>query len=273
MTDSDDALFAQMRSLYETPVVQDFYHHVAGIAGFDLPPSVKAIFDVHRRHFFDEPQPEFMQNYGEAPNKHRQKRYMESVFGSSQSATAAVLYHRENLLRMERDILSFIDRDTLATIVGKSAFGGGNTQKLDFEYHGFVFAYRRALDYLARGIAALLQQDFNSFRRLPDFLNEHVRHEWVTNLITIHAGYASKLDTFLGNRTDRSTRDKIAHYLSVPAGCLNVTADGIFFAGGGENLDASRTLASVTNEYDQLLRQVIGEVLPAIASGFPKPNA
>jgi hypothetical protein len=88
-----------------------------------------------------------------------------------------------------------------------------------------------------------------------------------------HAGYASKFDTFLGNRTDRSTRDKIAHYLSVPAGCLNVTADGIFFVGGGENLDASRTLAGVTNEYDQLPRQLIGEVLPAIASGFPKPNA
>lgn len=271
MLDDENAIFEDMRKRHESPIVQDFFHHVTRIAGFSLPPSFKGIFDAHRQHFFTDPQPTFMANYGEAPNKRWQKLYMESVFGSSQSAAAAVFYHYENLIRIERQLLAFRDIERLVDIMGNSStMAGGNTQKLDFEYHGFVFAYRRTLDYLARGVAALLHQDFKSFRRLPDFLENHTRHAWVYKLIEIHAAHTPNLDTFLGNRTDKSTRDQIAHYIHVPAGCLNVNVDGVYFVGGGEGLDRSNSLATVTNNYIQTLQQLLGEFLPAIASGFPK---
>ena len=271
MSNDEDPIFATMRQLYESPIVQDFYHHVATIAGFNLPPSLKGLFEAHHSHFFTDPRPSFTVDWGEASTTWRwQKLYSESVFGSSQSAAAAVLYHRENLLRMERDLISFLDLDRLVAAAGQSSFGGGNTQKLDFEYHGFVFAYRRALDYLARGIAALLHQNFNSFRRLPDLLAAHTKHAWVTQLIEVHSRYTPTLDTFLGNRTDRSTRDRIAHYTHVPAGCLNVNVQGVFFAGGGEELDPSRTLGVVIDGYVHTLRHLLADVLQTIADGHPK---
>lgn len=271
VAEEEDPVFRQMGELYAHPVVQDFYHHVEVVAGFEVPPSIKSSFQHYHHHCFDPPKPAFTADWGEAsPIWQWQKLHSESIFGSAQSAIAAVLYHRENLLRLERDVLSFVDLDKLKELVGKSGFGGGNTQKLDFEYHGFVFAYRRGLDYLARGVAALLKEHFHSFRRLPTLLHNHSKHAWVCRLIDTHQQYSPKLETFLGTDDERSTRDKIAHYLHVPAGCLNANALGVFFAGGGESLDHSRKLGDVIDDYVRILRDLIRDFLSTMEEGLPK---
>ena len=181
-----------------------------------------------------------------------------------------MFYHRENLLQLERDLVSFLDVEELVKILGRTAIGGGNTQKLDFEYHSFVFAYRRSLDYLARGASALLKEEIKSFRDLPKLLRNHSNHEWVTRLIQIQETYAPKFGSFMTGDEGKSVRDQIAHYSHVPVGSLNVNVNGVFFAGGGENLDSNRKLADVLNDYIRLFRTVIAEVLDVMKHGMPK---
>jgi hypothetical protein len=270
----DKETFRTLTELGSQPMVQDFYHHLEAIAVFSLPPSLKYLFGAYHGHCFDEPRPQFTIDWGtESPNWRWQKLHSGSV-GSCQSAVTSVLYHQENLLRLERDVLSFLDIDRLISIVGRAAIAGGNSQKLNFEYHAFVFAYRRALDYLAIAIASLLRQDFRSFRRLPTLLDRHVDKAWVCQALAIHSKYAPRLKTFLGSETEMSARDKIAHYLSVEAACVNVNAQGLFLAGGPEGLDHSTQLGVVIDEYVRILRDVIAESLTVMASGLPKapPN-
>ena len=272
MTNQDEQ-FREMMDLHADPLVQDFYHHLEAIAGFSLPPSLKSLFDTYHRHCFDQPRPQFTADWGkDSPNWRWQKLHSGSL-GSCQSALTAVLYHRENLLRLERDVLSFLDIDRLIPIMGRATTAGGNTQKINFEYHAFVFAYRRALDYLAIGMASLLRQEFHSFRRLPTLLNKHSEHVWVVQLLGVHSRYVPRLKTFLGSDKERSARDKIAHYLSVEAACVNVNAKGLFLAGGPEALDHSTQLGVVIDEYVRILRDVISESLSAMASGLPKNAA
>ncbi len=270
---TNEESFRALTDLHAHPLVQDFYHHLEAIAGFSLPPSLKSLFDSYHSHCFDEPRPQFNVDWGpESANWKWQKLHSGSI-GSCQSALAAVLYHEENLLRLERDILSFVDRDRLVPIVGRAAIAGGNSQKLNFEYHAFVFAYRRALDYLAIAIASLLRQEFRSFRRLPDLLNKHTGQAWVREVLNVHASNAPRLKTFLGSDTEMSARDKIAHYLAMEAACVNVNAQGLFLAGGPEGLDHSTQLGAVINDYVRIIRDVIAETLSAMATGLPKVAA
>ena len=109
----EEDAFITTTELYNTPIVQDFYHHVAKTAGFTLPPSLKGLFDKHHKHFFTDPYPIFTVDWGTAsPNWRWQKIHFESIIGSTQSAIAAVLYHRENLVQIERDVLAFHESST-----------------------------------------------------------------------------------------------------------------------------------------------------------------
>jgi hypothetical protein len=267
---ADDS-FQRLQRLSEAPLTQDFFHHVESLSRFDMPPSSKSLFTAYHSHFFDAPRPAFSADWGESsPNWRWQKRHSEAVLGSTQAAFTGVYYHRDNLLRIERDILAFPRMQELMALVGNSAIGGGNTQKLDFEYHAFIFAYRRSLDYLARAIASLLKQEFHSFRELPVSLKAHAQHEWDQRIIDIHRKYAPRLGSFLSKSEEKSTRDLIAHYMHVPAGCLNVNATGIFLAGGGEKLSSENTLGSVIHSYVQTLEDIVKETFDAVKSGFPK---
>jgi hypothetical protein len=271
---NDQETFKQLIELAEHPVIRDFYHHAQAIAGFSLPPSIKVLFENHHHHCFDEPCPDFTKGWGpESANWKWQKLHNESILGSAQSATAAVFYHCENLRRMEREVLSFRDIDLLIPLMSQSTIGGGNTQKLDFEYHAFIFAYRRTLDYLSRGVAALVKEECKSYNKLPTSLQNHSKKPWIRQITDIHSKYASRLETFVHPARGHSTRDKITHFLHVPAGCLNVNAQGIFFAGGGENLQSSNRLGDVINEHVHTLREVLAECFSSMATGMPKNAA
>jgi hypothetical protein len=267
---TDEESFRALTDLYAHPLVQDFYHHLQTVAGFSLTPSLKSLFDTYHKHCFDEPRPEFNVDWGPESANWKWQRLHSGAIGSCQSALTAVLYHRENLLRLERDILSFLYRDEIVPIVGRAAIAGGNSQKLNFEYHAFVFAYRRTLDYLTIAIAALLRQEFRSYRRLPTFLNRHTEHAWVRDVLKVHEKYAPQLKTFLGSATEMSARDKIAHYLAMEAACVNVNAQGLFLAGGPERLDASTQMGASINDYVRTICDLIAGTLAAMTTGLPK---
>lgn len=271
----DQEIFRQMMELSEHPVIRDFHYHVQAIAGFSLPPSIKVLFQRHHHHCFDEPYPDFTKGWGtESPNWKWQKLHNDSILGSAQSAAAAVFYHCENLTRIEREVLSFRDINLLIPLIDRSVIGGSNTQKLNFEYHAFIFAYRRTLDYLSRGIAALVKEECKSYNKLLASLQNHSDKPWVRQITDMHLKYATRLETFVHPARGHSTRDRIAHYLHVPAGCLNVSAKGIFFVGGGENLEHSNRLGDVINSYVLTLREVLAECFFSMVAAMPKtlPN-
>jgi hypothetical protein len=273
MNTADDS-FLKMHRLWQAPLVQDYLHHVKRCSGFDMPPSVKALFTSYHKHFFDPPRPAFSADWGEAfPNWRWQKRHSEAVLGSVQSAVAAVYYHRDNMVRIENEILFFGKKTELLAFIGNGSIGIGNTQKLDFEYQAFVFAYRRSLDYLARAIASLLKQEFHSFRTLPKDLDPYGTQNWVRLLVAMHKKHLPRLYSFLSDGQTKSTRDLIAHYMHVPAGCLNVNAKGIFFMGGGERLSGSLTLGTVLQDNIETLEGILFEAFEAIKVGFPKNNS
>jgi hypothetical protein len=263
--------FQEMIENFQKPEVQDFLHHIQCVAGFLLPPSVNRIFDLFHHHCFDSPRPQFIRDFDKDPDNSKWQRiYSESIFGSAQPAVSAVFYHRENLLRIERDILSFIYLDKLVKTMGKTLMGGGNTRKLDFEYHAFVFAYRRSLDFLSRGIASLLKEDLHSFRKLPLLRNNHPECPWLEEILEIHLEFAPQLKSFIGTEKDRSIRDKLAHYLNVPAGALNVNSNGVFFSGVGEKVDHSTRLKDVIDNYIKILVKIFTVSLEAMSKGLPK---
>jgi hypothetical protein len=278
---NDEKVFEQMMELAEHPVVQDFNHHRQAIAGFLLPPSIKKLFEDHHHHCFDEPNPEFTKGWGtESPNWKWQKTHNESI-GSTQSAVAAVFYHCENILRIEREVLSFHDIEILISLMSKSksTIGGGNTEKLNFEYHAFIFAYRRTLDYLSRGVVtALIKEECKSYNKLPNSLKNHSKKPWVQQIIDMHSQYASQLKAFVHPNRGYSTRDRITHFQHVPAGCLNVTEQGIFFVGGGENLNINEQgifvlgdpLRKVIDTYVFTLQDILTQCFSSMAAGMPK---
>lgn len=260
----------ELLSLQDQPVVRDFWHHVGRTVGYEIPPSIKDIFLQYHAHCFRDPKPEFTSSRPESPEWQWQKLHSESIFGNCQEAVAATLYHRDNLLQFERELLAFPQLDDLKAALGHAGIGGGNTRKLDFEYHGFVFAYRRALDYLAQGVAAILKQHFRSFRRLPDLLQNHDVHGWTGELIKMHSDVAPRLRAFLGTETNRSTRDRIAHYEHVAAGVVNVNTSGLFLAGGGENLGLGGKLSTVIGNYIMELQHVLDATLKVLVIALPK---
>ena len=263
--------FQTIKELAENPIVIDFQHHMSTIASFSLPPSLKALFDNYHNHCFDDPLPSFTKDWGlESPNWKWQRRHNESIFHSAQSATAAVFYHSDNLLRMERELLAFRDIDSLIKIMGRSSFGGGNTQKLDFEYHAFVFAFRRTLDYMSTGIAAIIKEDCKSYNKLIDSLNNHSNKDWIIQIKDIHSKYARHLTTFVHPSRGHSTRDKITHHMHVPVGCLNVNAQGVFFEGGGENIESSKRLEDVITNHVRVLQNILTGFFLSMSTGLPK---
>lgn len=259
-----------LQNLHQHPIIRDYLRYVDGCAKYDAPPSVTKVFLELHAHQWTEPKPEFTQIWGEtSPNWRWQKRHSDAM-SSVESAVSAAYYHGEHLAQMEHLILAYPQREAAMKILGNATIGGGNTRKLDFEYQAFIFAYRRALDYLALAIAALLKQEFHSFRELPKSLERHADVPWVQTLVAMHGKHSPKLGNFMNTGDKLSTRDRIAHYEAVPAGCLNCTPRGIFLAGGGANLDGQGALTAVLRAYLVTLEVILREAVDAIKMGMPK---
>jgi hypothetical protein len=114
---------------------------------------------------------------------------------------------------------------------------------LGFEYHAFLFALRRTLDYLAGGVAAYFKRESHSIRRLAKSLDGAEPSEMVAEVQSVLAAALPNLKSVLSEGEDRSVRDRVAHWQVVDAGFFNLRWDGsgevvIELVGGGEELPA-----------------------------------
>ena len=125
-------------------------------------------------------------------------------------------------------------------------------RQLDFEYHAFVIAYRRCLDYLAWGLSTYFKERQNSYRGFGKALASAHPRTVAAALKVVYDRHSQKFEFVMGDERGKSLRDRISHNQFVQAATINVGTNGHRFVGGGENLRLSdptdnRSLSEILN--------------------------
>jgi hypothetical protein len=223
-----------------TPEVDDCIRAARDIAGFtEFPETLRTPFQYFHE-FITKPQPQFITDLRANPKyEHWYYRLINGILGNTQSAFECVYYHYFNVLDMESRLIDRLAQGNHRNVMGSASLSIGNTKRLDFEYQAFVFAYRRALEYLARSIAAYFKTDCNSFKDLPKAIIRTKAPGVISSpLLTLHPEWVKTFRFVLSSGNEhRSIRDEIAHYSFVSAGSINLSSSGFMVAGGGEGLE------------------------------------
>lgn len=159
-----------------------------------------------------------------------------------------------------------ISKRNYARALGNSAVGIGNTLIWDFEYQAFVFAYRRCLDYLTRGLAAFFRHEFHSFTDFSKNFRGLVPENVANALAVVHGKHCGNFAFVMSAGGRRSVRDKIAHYEWINAGAINLNRFGFILMGGGENLPFTMEhntmrLTEALSQRVRMLKDCIDELL------------
>jgi hypothetical protein len=179
-------------------------------------------------------------------------RFM-TVTDGARSAYAAACYHLGRLTQIETAVNSVLSRyDFTKQLPPNSVAGIGRMRQLDFEYHAFVLACRRCLDYLAWGLSTYFKQQQNSYRKFGKALASAHPTPVAAALKAVYNRHSQKFEFVMGDERGKSLRDRISHNEFVQAATINVGIAGHRFVGGGENLRLSdptdnRSLSEILN--------------------------
>lgn len=243
---------------------------IAGMAPID---------EVHRygfmffHNYFTNPQPEWVNQLraNEKSNKWY-ARLADGIFHNTQGARRAAQYHLDRIYEIENQVQNYLNQFDSSNIPQGSCIAIGNTQKLDFEYHAFVFAYRRTLEYFAAAIAAYSKDECGSFKDLSNILKKPKFPASIASpILKLIDEYSPKFNFVLTTGSSRSVRDKIAHFEFVSAGTFNLTSDGFRLLGGGEQLDfvgPPQRLCDVLSERINILDDFLNKTLVEFAEAL-----
>lgn len=219
---------------------------------------------LHNYLFF--PQPPWLEELRATPKAERwYRRLVGGIFDNVQSARLAVGYHLRNVEAVESAVNAVLKDRDLSAIAPDQTVAVGNTQKIEFEYHAYVFAYRRTLEYLARAMAGYFRSDCSSFNRFSNVLKAH-RSSQVANRLQAICNEFDEHFVFVisdGNESV-SVRDRISHYEFTSAGSYNLTREGFRLIGGGEILHLGGkkfTLSEALQERLQILDDFLYQML------------
>lgn len=223
---------------------------VREVTGFEMGADLKEPFLKFHQYVTD-PQPDFITRLRNNENKadYWYHQLVNGILGNVQQSFLCVLYHQDRLLDVEAELMR-----RLASLGGvpaaskNSTLGIGGTHILDFEYQAYVMAYRRCLDQLSTAISAFFKERISSFRTLPKKLARKRPSEVVKAITDIHSKHISEFEFVMSEGGAPSIRDRIAHFEFVPAGTLNIRADGAILVGGGENLNSDQSSSAETKE-------------------------
>jgi hypothetical protein len=238
-TNPDDTLLRAYALATSLPVTE-FMRRVNEIAGYSSPTGADKVFEAARVWL------------GVAPPTACLKKLMERAtspeshfnvlkggawpHGNVHSALRRTYSHRDNFARMEREIVSAARSTGVAEMMRthRGALGGGDTCALDAEYQAFILSARGCLDYLTHTIAAYFGQKYHNFHELPVTMLRWKPPEFAERLLDELRPRHAALSHFFSDGTNKSVRDRIVHREFVRAGCLNVTAEGVFLADTSE---------------------------------------
>ena len=217
------------------------------ITGKPLPPHVQERFSKIRERLVPGRQspPEVAQLLpgvklaGPLPD-HPQRRLLESL-GYVEEALAAAEYHRQRVEELESNISRIVKKALEGTGEGPSGTVAFRGPMLGFEYHACLFSYRRALDYLAVGVAAAFKRECQSIRRLGRSLQGAQPSDRATAVSDAVTTALPSLKSIVSESDERSVRDRVAHWQIVDAGYFNARLNEtgevlIELVGGGEKL-------------------------------------
>ena len=183
--------------------------------------------------------------------------------GNVHSALRRTHYHRDNFARMEHEVVNAARSTGIVELMSahRSGLGGGDTCALDAEYQAFILSARGCLDYLTHTIAAYFGQKYHNFHGLPTTMLRWKPPEFAERLLDELRPRHAALSHFCSDGTNKSVRDRIVHREFVRAGCLNVTAEGVFLAGTSE--PSASSSAGVTGDrllptLDEHIRRIEG---------------
>jgi hypothetical protein len=213
---------------------------VITVADFELSEEAARPF-VEFVHWINT-RPQFIASWRSNPvSEIREYPRFMTVTDGARSAYAGACYHLGRLTEVESAVNSVLSRyDFSNQLPLNSVAAIGRMRQLDFEYHAFVLAYRRCLDYLAWGLSTYFNQRQNSYRRFGQKTLASAHPSAVaTALKAVYERHTSKFTFVMGDERGKALRDRISHNEFVQAAVINVRADGYRFVGGGENLRLS----------------------------------
>ena len=149
-------------------------------------------------------------------------------------ALAAAHYHADRLREIQEQVDVIMAEPRVKQLFANKGWGLGYTRTLDIEYHAFILAIRRCLDYLAGTLGCFFLREADSFRTFPKSIAKSRFPDVAAALTAAHARHAPHLEFVLAAGR-KSIRHRIAHYEFVSAGFVNLSADGFFLAGGPED--------------------------------------
>lgn len=254
------------------------------ISGKPLPPSVQERFSETRERLAPgrQPPPELASTLpgvklaGPLP-EHPQRRLLESL-GYVEEALAAAEYHRQRVGELETNISRIVKEAFKGTTTAPLGTIAIRVPILGFEYHAFLFSLRRALDYLAVGVAAAFGRECHSIRRLGRSIRNAQPSDSATAVANTVTAALPSLKSIVSEGDERSVRDRLAHWQIVDAGYFNARLDesgdvAIELVGGGEELPAlsgidsesaplATTLETLMSAAVALIFKLVDESLP-----------
>jgi len=233
-----DNEFAVMAATYWDADIQQMLAAVKAIVGSDLPTDVRAVF-LRFHKLITKPAPRFLTVWKADPrDAWRAAKLTNGILADVQNCVGAALYHLRRIKKLESEVSAAVLESGALKKLGGSTIGGGNSIKLSAEYHAFVQAYRRSLEYLTGAASALLGNKSHSFRKIPKSW-ENVRNQRLADaLIAIRQDYETPMAFVLTDGPQKSVRDRVAHFEFVSGGTFNVSQRGLTWVGGGEELAA-----------------------------------
>lgn len=154
----------------------------------------------------------------------------------------AATYHQRNVAMLERKILEAC-REAYqgGPPVSKPTTMAFGADPLTCEYHAFLFAMRRAFEYLNNALIVYFDRESNSFRKLPRALNGAAPAEVAAALAEKVKKALGDFEDVLGRPDSRAPRDRVAHRQPERPGEINVQfkPDGevaLMMIGGAEQL-------------------------------------
>jgi hypothetical protein len=258
------------------------------ITGKPLPQSLRERFSEVREHLAPgrQPPPEVASTLpgvklaGPLPER-PQRRLLESL-GYVEEALAAAEYHRQRVEELEGNISRIVKEAFKGMTVPPSGTIGFRVPILGFEYHAFLFSLRRALDYLAVGVAAAFGRECHSIRRLGRSVKNAEPSDRATAVANAVEVALPSLKSIVSESDERSVRDRLAHWQIVDAGYFNARLDengevAIELVGGGEDLPAFTGIdsenAPLATALETLMSAAVALVFKLVDESLPPGQA
>jgi len=258
--------YNQMRSFLGNDI-SDASIRIFNASGFEISSSAAKPF-VDFTNWINA-RPYFIREWRSTPKTEQTlyPRFM-TVTGGVRSAYSAVCYHLMRIKEIESSVDRILSEYDFSKTIGKSqTMGFGNMIQLDFEYHSYVLAYRRCLDYMAFGISTYFNQQQSSYnKKFRKFLEKAQPRLVADALLSVYDAHLENFSFVLGTERGKSLRDRIGHSEFVSAASINITATGHHFIGGGEgiginNSQDSRSLSKILDDRAYNLHKFITEFL------------